>query len=354
VTAPPVDLGAIVSLPDFEHHARQLMPHMAYEYAASGAADEHSVRWNRERFDSIRLRPRVLVDVTSVDTRVTLLGTEHAYPILLAPVGYQGTMHAEGETGSVRGAGATGTTMIVSTATTTSVEDLAKAATAPLWFQLYVQSDREFTREIVQRAENAGCTALCLTVDTPTLGPRDRQLKAQFSMPPGLTTPHVRDRTTGSGGVIIPERVSLTWEAVDWLRSVARVPVLLKGILDPGDAELAIQHGAAGIIVSNHGARNLDTVPATIDALPAVAERVAGRIPVLLDGGIRRGTDIIKSIALGASAVLIGRPYCYGLGVAGAAGVQRVIELLREELVMAMKLMGRPTLGSIDRSAFWD
>lgn len=327
---------------------------MAFEYVSTGSADELTLRWNRDRYDAIRLRQRVLVDVADVDTGVTLLGRRHPFPILLAPVGYQGTMHAEGERGSARGAGATGTTFVVSTATNTSVEDIAAVATAPLWFQLYMQSDREFTREIVQRAQDAGCEALCLTVDTPTLGPRDRQAKAKFQMPPGMTTPHVRDLSTDANGVIQPERVSLTWEAVDWLATIARVPVVLKGILDPDDATLAMEHGAAGIIVSNHGARNLDTVPATIDALPAIAARVGGRIPVMVDGGIRRGTDILKAIALGANAVLIGRPYCHGLGVGGAAGVQRVIELLQAELVMVMKLAGRPTLASIDRSLLWD
>jgi 4-hydroxymandelate oxidase len=244
--------------------------------------------------------------------------------------------------------------MIVSTATNTAVEDIAKAATAPFWFQLYVQSDREYTRDVVQRAQKAGCQALCLTVDTPTLGPRDRQVKARFQLPPGVTMPHVRDLSADANGVIKPERVSLTWEAVDWLRSVATVPVLLKGILNPDDADLAVQRGADGIIVSNHGARNLDTLPATIDALPAVVDRVAGRVPVLVDGGIRRGTDVIKALALGASAVLIGRSYCYGLGVAGAAGVQRVIELLRQELVMTMMLCGTPNIASIGRNAMWD
>lgn len=349
-----MDLSDIVSLPHFEECARAAMPRMAFEYVATGSADELTLRWNRERYDAIRLRPRVLVDVAEVDTRITLFGREHPFPILLAPVGYQGTMHADGERGTARGAGATGTTMIVSTASNTAVEDIAAVASAPLWFQLYMQSDRGFTREIVERAQDAGCEALCLTVDTPTLGPRDRQAKAKFQMPDGLTTPHVRDLSTNASGVIQPERVSLTWDAVDWLRSIARVPVVLKGILDPDDATLAIDNGAAGIIVSNHGARNLDTVPATIDALPAIAERVDGRIPVLVDGGVRRGTDIVKAIALGADAVLIGRPYCHGLGVAGAAGVQRVIELLRDELVMAMKLSGLPGLAAIDRSALWD
>jgi 4-hydroxymandelate oxidase len=276
------------------------------------------------------------------------------FPILLAPTAYQRTMHPDGEVATAQGAGAAGATMIMSTAATSAFTDIAQAATAPLWFQLYVQSDRVFTQELVEHVQAAGCTALVVTVDTPTLGARDRMVKAKFALPDGVLTPHLYDVSKNRRGVIVPDRISITWRDIEWLRSIARVPVLLKGILDHDDAERAIAAGADGIIVSNHGARNLDTVPATIDALPQVAERVAGRVPVLVDGGIRRGTDIVKALALGAQAVLIGRPYCYGLSVGGAAGVTRVIEILRTELELAMKLCGRPTLASIDHSVLWD
>lgn len=344
----------IVSLDEFEQLARASMSHMAYEYVSAGAAAEHTLRWNHEAYQRLRLRPRVLVDVGTLDMRVTLFGQTMPFPILLAPAAYQRTMHPDGELATAQGASAAGATMIVSTASTTSFSTLAGVATSPLWFQLYVQSDREYTRDLVRHVEDAGCRALCVTVDTPTLGARDRMTRAKFALPAGIDTPHLRDVSQERRGVIEPDRISITWRDIEWLRSIARVPVLLKGILDADDAARAIEAGADGIIVSNHGARNLDTVPATIDALPAVAARVNGRVPVLVDGGIRRGTDVLKALALGAQAVLIGRPYCYGLSVGGAAGVMRVIDILRTELELAMKLCGRPTLASLDRTVLWD
>ncbi|MDH5234813.1 MAG: alpha-hydroxy-acid oxidizing protein [Gemmatimonadota bacterium] len=350
---PDVDVREVLTLHEFEALARSAMSHMTYEYVASGAADEHTLRWNVERFERLRLRSRVLVDVGAVDTAVMLFGTRHPFPILLAPAAYQRAMHRDGELGTVRGAGATGTTVIVSTATTTPITELARAATAPLWFQLYVQSDRAFTRDLVQEVEAAGSQALVVTVDTPTLGARDRMKRARFELPPGIATPHLHDVSTHLRGIITPDRVTVTWTDIEWLLATAKVPVLLKGIMDAEDAERAIAAGAHGIIVSNHGARNLDTVPSTIEALPAVAERVAGRVPVLMDGGIRRGTDVLKALALGATAVMIGRPYCFGLAVGGAGGVERVIVILREELELAMKLSGRPTIASIDRGVLW-
>jgi 4-hydroxymandelate oxidase len=243
--------------------------------------------------------------------------------------------------------------VVVSTATTTPIREVADVATTPLWFQLYVQSDREFTRDLVEEVEAAGCRALCVTVDTPALGVRNRMARAQFALPPGLSTRHLYDVSNRLRGIITPEKVTLTWADIEWLRSIATVPILLKGILDPDDAERAVAAGVQGIVVSNHGARNLDTTPATIEALPAVADRVAGRVPVLMDGGIRRGTDVLKALALGARAVLIGRPYCYGLAVGGAAGVARVLEILLEEFRLAMKLTGRSTIGAIDRGVLW-
>src|SRR6185312_13777531 len=217
-------------------------------------------------------------------------------------------------------------------------------AAGPVWFQLYVQRDRGFTRDLVQKAEDAGCRALCVTVDSPTFGARNHEDRAKGELPerelPNLKGKDYLDPT-------------LTWKDIDWLRSFARKPVLLKGVLNPDDAATAVSAGVAGIIVSNHGARNLDTVPATIDALPLVVERVAGRMPVLVDGGIRRGTDVLKALALGAVAVQIGRPYLWGLGLAGAEGVTRVAEILRHEFELAMMLAGRPTLTSINRSVLW-
>lgn len=349
-----IDLADVLSLPEVEQLAKGCMSHMGYEYVSAGAADEHTLRWNRESYDRIRLRPRILPNVAKPDTRVTLLGQHLPFPILLAPAAYQCVMHRDGELATARGAGAANAAWAVSSATTTSIEDISRVATAPLWFQLYIQPDREFTREQVARAEGAGCKALCLTVDTPTLGARNRQARAKFELPPGATTPHLSDGRAAKRQILDPTLAVVTWKDVDWLLSFAKVPLLLKGILDPDDADRAVRAGAAGIIVSNHGARNLDTVPATIDALPAIVDRVAGRAAVLVDGGIRRGTDVLKAIACGANAAMIGRPYCYGLGLGGADGVQRVIDILREEFEMAMLLTGRESISELDATVLWN
>ena len=343
----------ILSLPEFEERARRCMTPMAYEYVASGAADEHTVRWNRDAFDRIRLRPRMLRDVGSVDTRVTLLGREHAFPILLAPTAYHRVLHPDGEVATARGAAAAGITWIVSVGTTTPLQEIAAAAASPRWFQLYFQSDLAFTRDLVQQAEGSGCEVLCLTVDSPIIGPRNRQARSGFKLPPEMSTPHLYDIGHRKQAVMDPRRVAATWQDVEWLRGVTRLPLVLKGILDPGDADLAIGSGAAGIVVSNHGGRNLDTAVAAIDALPEVVDRVGGRVPVLVDGGIRRGTDIVKAVALGATAVMLGRPYCYGLSVGGSEGVRRVVEILRAELEAAMMLTGVARLSEIERSLLY-
>jgi 4-hydroxymandelate oxidase len=343
----------ILSVAEFEERARACLPVATYEYLASGAADENTLRWNCEAYSRIRLRPRVLRDVADVDSSVTLFGQKMESPILLAPTAFLRAIHPDGEIAVARAAGAQRVTWIVSTATTTTLEDTARDATSPLWFQLYVQSDRSVTKDLAQRAESVGCKALCLTVDTPVQGARNRQTRSKFALPPGLTAPYMGELVAGRAIADNRRGKVVTWNDVEWLQSVARVPLLIKGILDADDAERAVATGVAGIIVSNHGGRNLDTAPATIDALREVAERVAGRIPVLVDGGIRRGTDIVKALAYGATAVLIGRPYCYGLAVAGADGVSRVIEILRTELEMTMQLIGCRSLAEIDSTVLW-
>jgi 4-hydroxymandelate oxidase len=338
------ELDALLSLFDYEAEARKRVPHSAWERISGGAGDELTLRWNHEAYEHIRLKPRALVDVSKLDTRVTLFGQEFPYPILLAPTGGQKFVHPEGELAAARGAAAAGATYVISSSASMRVEDIAKSAKGPVWFQLYVQRDRGFTKDLVQRAEDSGCRALCVTVDSPTFGARNREERAKGGLPerelPNLKGKDYLDPT-------------LTWKDVDWLRSFARRPVLLKGILNADDAAIAAKAGVAGIIVSNHGARNLDTVPPTIEALPGVVEKVAGRCPVLVDGGIRRGTDVVKALALGAAAVQIGRPYLWGLGLAGADGVARVVAILRKEFELAMMLTGRPTLASIDRSVLW-
>ena len=334
---------------------------MAFEYIASGAGDEITLRRNRECFDELRLQPRVLAGVGKIDTSLELFGERLDYPILLAPCAYQKLVHSDGELAAVRGASAVRAPFVVSTFATVAVEEIARAAETPLWFQLYIHPDRAFTRDLIGRVEAAGCRALCVTVDTPILGMRDRERRAGFHLPPGIERANLRalgeavtkmGHFEGGGNYSILDP-AINWDTIAWIRSSTKLPVVLKGILSPDDARLACEHGASGIIVSNHGGRNLDTVPATIEALPAVMEAVEGRVPVLLDGGIRRGTDIIKALAYGAKAVLIGRPYLWGLGVAGSQGVEQVVRILRMELEAAMTLCGTPSLSGITRSSLW-
>jgi 4-hydroxymandelate oxidase len=340
----PAKLDQLLSLFDFQAEAQKHISHGAWERIMGASADEISMRWNHEAYEHIRLKPHILTDVSKLDTRVKLFGEELPFPIVLAPTGAQSFVYPEGDLESVRGAGAAKAAICISSSASMKVEDVAKAATGPVWFQLYVQRDRGFTRDLVQRAEGAGCRVLCVTVDSPTFGARNREERARAELPkrelPNLKGSDYLDPT-------------LTWKDIDWLRGFAKTPVVLKGVLNPDDAATAVKAGVAGIIVSNHGARNLDTVPATIDALPMVVEKVEGRIPVLVDGGVRRGTDVIKALARGAAAVQIGRPYLWGLGVAGAAGVTRVVDILRREFEMAMMLMGRQTIASIDKTALW-
>jgi 4-hydroxymandelate oxidase len=245
---------------------------------------------------------------------------------------------------------------VLSSSSNTRAEDVVRAATQPVWFQLYVPKDRGFAKELVQRVDASGVRALCVTVDNPVTGARNTEQRAKLVYPPGVEFPHYIGMGEPSSSVTLDEvrPAQLVWKDIEWLRSLTKLPVLVKGILNPHDAALAIDTGVAGIVVSNHGGRDLDTLPATIEALPRVAERVAGRVPLLVDGGIRRGTDIVKALARGASAVLIGRPYLYGLAVGGADGVTHVLKILRQELLLAMALIGRPNLAAIDRTALWE
>ncbi|PYU21214.1 MAG: alpha-hydroxy-acid oxidizing enzyme [Acidobacteria bacterium] len=353
----PSNIADATSLPQVEAVAREKIPPAIYEWINGGAADQNTVRWNHEAYSRIRLQPSVLVDVSKIDTRINLFGKELPFPILLAPTGGHRLFHPEGEMATVRGAGAASAAVVMSSASTFSIEDITKAATGPVWLQFFIKPDRAFTKDLVQRAEAAGCQALCVTVDDPITGVRDWTRRDQAAMPrldrpngPGASSAKF-EPSADNYSPIAPDKV--TWESIDWLRSFARVPVLLKGVLNPTDADRAVQVGASGLIVSNHGGRQLDTVPATVDALPFVVEKVAGRMPVLVDGGIRRGTDVLKALALGASAVLIGRPYLFGLALDGSKGVTRVINLIRSEFENAMALSGRRSIRSIDRSVMW-
>lgn len=343
--------------------ARERLPHMVFEYIAGGAGEESTLRANRSDFERIRLRPRVLADVSHVDTSFTLFGETYPFPILLAPAAYQRMMHPEGELETARAAKASGAVFVVSTSSSTSVEDVASAGDVPWWFQLYASKDRGFTGELVRRAEAAGSKVLCFTVDAPIRGIRDRDVRASFRLPPGLDRPNLRGlsaaaamgnpRPTGRNIYSPNLDPSLDWKDLEWLASFSRTPVLVKGVLTAQDSLRSLDCGAAGVIVSNHGARTVDTVPSAIEALAEIAPAVAGRAPLLLDSGIRRGSDVVKAIALGSSAVMMARPYLYALAVAGAAGVERVVEILRTELEMTMAICGRTSLTDIDSEILW-
>jgi 4-hydroxymandelate oxidase len=339
-THTPIPPG-VVTLEDFEVLAQQRLPAQTFEIVRGGAADEITIRWNRDAFNRIPLRPRVLVDVSNLNTRLTLFGQGLAFPIVLAPAGVQGLLHAQGELETARGAAKAGAVLVIPSSPSRPVEEIARVTGQPPWYQLSVGKDRGATRDEAQRAEDAGCKVLFVTVDGAAPGLRNSMMRPPFRP---VATPH---------GLRTGADTTFAWKDIAWLRSLVRIPIVLKGIIDPTDAERAVGAGVAGLNVSNHGGRNLDTVAASIDALPAVVEKVAGRIPVLLDGGVRRGTDVLKALARGASAVMIGRPFLYGLGVAGADGVERVVTILRQEFESAMALTGRPTVADIDRSLLW-
>jgi 4-hydroxymandelate oxidase len=340
-------------LADYELLAKQRFTRPAWEYINSASADEHTMRWNLDSLTSMRLRPRIMVDVSKIDMSTTLLGHTLPHPILVAPMSSHMIVHPEAELATVRGAGSAGAITVLSTLSNFTVEEIVRAAAQPVWFQLYASEDRARTKDLILRAEAAGCEALCITVDLPWLYARNRETHITREVPQ-LPFPNIG--FTG-GPASTGQRLwgyrKLQWSDIDWVRSFSKLPVLLKGVLNPDDADLAVRAGASGIIVSNHGGRGLDTVPASIDALPAVVEKVAGRIPVLMDGGIRRGTDVLKAIANGATAILLGRPILYGLGVGGADGVKHVIEILRTEFEAAMALTGRTSIAAIDHSVIW-
>jgi 4-hydroxymandelate oxidase len=356
-----VDLR-ITNLLELEGLARTKIPQAAFDYIAGGAEDEVSLRRNREAFGRWSLRPRVLANVSNRDLSTTALGTKVSLPVLVAPTAFHGLVHPEGELATAQGAAAAGTIMVVSTIATRTLEQVASAAPeAPRWFQLYVYRDRRVTEDLVDRAVRTGYRALVLTVDTPVLGRRERDEWNQFALPPGMgianVRPHGLDELAplDQGSALAKYAAdllspALTWDDVEWLKSVSSVPVAVKGIMTAEDGRLAIEHGADAVVVSNHGGRQLDGTVGTLDALPEVVEAVAGRAEVFVDGGVRRGTDVLKALALGARAVLLGRPVLWGLALGGADGVREVFGRLREELDSAMAIAGRPTLASVDRS----
>ena len=349
-----------INLHDYENLAQQHMAPAVWDTYAQGSEDEITLHANRSAYAAIRLRPQVLVDVRDCCTATTVLCTAVDVPIMVAPASVHKLAHPEGELATARAARAAGALMVASTLSSYSLEETAAAAEgSPLWFQLYIYRDRALTQHLLKRVERAGYRAIVLTVDAPYIANRERDRYNNFTLPAGLQFGNFAGRGYREAGAASDtsitwqnrgEREILTWEVIPWLRSATSLPILLKGILTAEDAMRAVHAGIDGIIVSNHGGRQLDGVLPTIEALPEVVQAVDGRCEVYMDGGIRRGTDILKALALGARAVLIGRPVIWGLSVNGEAGVRDVLRILQEELTLAMRLAGCPTIASIDRS----
>jgi lactate 2-monooxygenase len=357
-----------VAFEDWEARAKEKLPAPQFYYIAGGAGAGDTMRANRAAFDRWRIVPRMLRDVTERQLGITLFGQQIPYPVLLAPIGVQSIIHPDGESGAGRAAASLGIPFIASTASTHPLERIAEACgDGPRWYQLYWSKDPDVTRSLIQRAERAGYSALVVTLDTPMMAWRERDLEhtyLPFLLGEGignyLTDPAFRAKLSKppeedpAGAIALWTTLfgnpGLTWSDLTWLRQQTRLPILLKGILHPDDALLALHHGVDGLIVSNHGGRQVDGAIAALDALVDIVRVVQGRIPVLMDSGIRRGADIVKALALGATAVLIGRPYAYGLAVAGEAGVRRVLRNLLAEFDLTMALSGRRSIAELDPS----
>ena len=350
----PVDLAALVATTDFETPAAERLHPLARAYIEGGSFAEQTLRDNLAIWDRYRLRPRVLADVASIDLTTTVLGRPTALPVGVAPAALHGLAHPDGELATARAAANAGAINVLSTMSSHSIEAVAKAAPhGRRWFQLYVQPDPALTRELVERAAAAGYEALCLTVDVPVLGYRDEVVRHRFDPGPGAYANLVRRGAWGRGneleGALDSRAVRLTWDSLAEIRSWAPMPLVLKGILTAEDARLAVEHGAEAVWVSNHGGRQLDRVAAGVDALEEVVDAVAGRAEVYLDGGIRRGPDVLVALALGARAVFTARPFLWGLACAGEAGVGRVFEILREEIERSLAIIGAASPAAVTR-----
>ncbi len=356
----PTEIAAVA---DYEPLARERLDPSVWAYLDGAAGDEATHRANRSAWAAQPQRVRVLADLRAAHTQVTLFGRRFEHPILIGPVAYQRLFHPDGEVATAVAAEAQGAGLVLSTLSSIAMETVARASAGPRWFQLYWQADEGLTRRLVERAEASGYEALVLTVDAPVHGARDRERRAAFQLPAGVQAVHLvgtgssSDPPADSPGVSRPQAVfaggllqaAPTWRELEQLRRWTRLPLLLKGIGDPDDARQALAVGADGLIVSNHGGRCLDGQAPTATLLPAVVDAVNGQVPVLVDGGIRRGTDVLAALRLGAQAVLIGRASMYALAVAGPLGVAHVVRLLRDELEIAMALSGCASLDSIAR-----
>ncbi|TDG47929.1 hypothetical protein AWZ03_005710 [Drosophila navojoa] len=352
---------SLVCVADFEQKAKEQLDQNVLDYYKSGAGEQITCGLNHEAYKRLRLRPRCLRDVSRLDIRSKILGAQLAWPLGIAPTAMQRLAHSDGEIGTARAAGQAGSIFILSTLSTCSIEEVAEAAPETCkWFQIYIYRNRSLTEQLIRRAELAGFKALVLTVDMPTSGDRRADARNQFRFPSHLSLANFQDEFTqksvkyaGSGlnaYVTSQYDASITWQDIKWLQQLTQLPIVLKGILTAEDARLARDAGCAGIIVSNHGGRQLDTVPATIEALPEIVAAVGKDLVVMLDGGIMQGIDIFKALALGAQAVFIGRPALWGLAVNGQRGVEQLLKILRHDFETTMKLTGCASLSHIQPS----
>ena len=357
----PVTRHFLINLFDYEREAEKRIPPSHWGYIAGGANDEVTVGANRAAFDRLLIRYRTMVDVTSRNVATTVLGAPVSMPVLVAPTAMQKLAHPEGECATARASRAAGTLMVTSTTATTRLSDVISASPGPMWFQLYLYQDRGKSKGLIEEAVRSGYTGVVLTVDAPLLGRRERDIRSGFTLPSHLTIANAAD----AGMAVVPEAsadasglmlhfrslhdAALVPKDIAWVREVSGLPVIVKGIVRGDDARSAVEHGADAIVVSNHGGRQLDTSIPSIMALPEVVDAVGDKVEVYVDGGIRRGTDVIKAIALGARAVMIGRPVLWGLALNGEAGVCAVLELLRQEIDLAMGLCGAPTVANLTR-----
>lgn len=346
----------VIAICDYERLAKEYMPHGIYEYIAGGAGDDITLNGNRRAFDAIGMNMRVLRKFTQGSTAMTLNGEAFASPLLVAPLAYQALVHPEGELATVAAVNAVNMGMLTSTLSSVALEDIGAQQQTPKWFQLYIQPNAEHTLDLLRRAEQAHYTAIVVTVDAPVSGLRNRQQRAGFSLPANVVAANLRDYPQAKTQALAQGQSVLlnglmadapSWQDIQWLCEHTRLPIWVKGINHPQDAIMAIQSGCAGIVVSNHGGRTLDGLAPSITVLPSVRQAVGNTLPILLDSGIRRGTDIFKALALGANGVLIGRPVLNGLAVAGALGVAHSLTLLQQEFELAMALAGCQTLGDI-------
>ena len=372
-----------INIDDLRRLAQRRLPRAVFDFADGGAEDEVTLRANRSDFSRLTFRPKILVDVSKRDQSTTILGQPVSSPLILAPTGLAGMLWPRGEIAAAKAAGKRNAIFTLSTLGACSIEAVAEQATGPLWFQLYVMKDREVTRSLVERAQAAGYKALCLTVDLPVLGQRERDMRNGSTIPPKITVRSVVDTLqhpgwlyrvwfgtkvtfenfVGSSAELSPDTgtlwkyvnslndASVDWDDLAWFRSIWGGPLAIKGVMTAEDARRAVSMGVEAVIVSNHGGRQLDSLPSAIEMLPEIVDAVGDRAEVILDGGVRRGTDVVKALALGAKACMIGRPMLFGLGAAGESGVERALEILETEIDRTLALLGRPTLADLDRTA---